>query len=248
MKKLSIKSQLIIFLVIFSLYIWALNKEAAFLRSLSLAVIAAAILESGINFFRNRQLLVTESSVITGLITGLVLSSDQVWWKLFAASFFAISSKHLLRFKGRHIFNPAAFGIFLSMILLGAETQWNGTYIWYILLPFGLYFIIKIHKFEVLAGYALAALGLFTIQALLKEGAGANIFGYFSYFYIFIMVIEPKTTPARGIGKFIFGGAVAALVFVLTELGVKFDAELAGLLLANICTPLLNKIPLGRRS
>ena len=63
-----------------------------------------------------------------------------------------------------------------------------------------------------------------------------------SYFFIFIMLIEPKTTPLRPKGKVIFGVAVAALIFILTQLGVRFDVELSSLLALNLFVPLLNKI------
>lgn len=114
---------------------------------------------------------------------------------------------------------------------------------WHILLPFGLYFISRIQKLEVLLGYGLTALGLFGIQAIMQNTPLLNIFGYLSYFYIFIMMIEPKTTPIKRRGKFIFGMGAAASIFILTESGARFDVELASLLILNLSVPLLNKMP-----
>lgn len=62
------------------------------------------------------------------------------------------------------------------------------------------------------------------------------------------MVIEPKTTPVFKRAKFIFGLGVGLLVFLFTELGVHFDAELASLLIMNLSVPLLDKIPERRRA
>jgi Na+-translocating ferredoxin:NAD+ oxidoreductase RnfD subunit len=56
------------------------------------------------------------------------------------------------------------------------------------------------------------------------------------------MIIEPKTTPVKSAGKLIFGIGVATLIFILTEAGVEFDAELCALLFLNLFVPLLNKI------
>ena len=60
--------------------------------------------------------------------------------------------------------------------------------------------------------------------------------------FIFIMVIEPKTTPVKKLGKYLFGSGIAALIFILTERGVKFDIELFSLLAMNLVVPFLNKV------
>lgn len=236
----SIKTQLIIFLCAFALYLSFKDKDAIFLLTTLIAVVSAIGVESVVLLFKNKKLSVTDSSIISGLIIGYILSSDNPWWIFLLASLLAICSKHLIHINKRHLFNPAAVGIFLAVILFGASTQWRGTYMWHILVPFGLYFIYKIRKLEVLIGYSLTALGLFGIQAVLQKISLLNIFGYLSYFYIFIMIIEPKTTPVKPQGKFIFGIGVAVLIFVLTEIGVRLDAELCALLVLNLFVPLLN--------
>lgn len=239
----SIKTQLIIFLCGFALYLSFKDKDVIFLLTTFIAVISAIGVESVILFFKNKKLSITDSSIISGLIIGYVLSSDNPWWIFLLASFLAISSKYLIQIDRKHLFNPAALGIFLTVILFGASTQWKGTYLWYILTLFGLYFISQIHKLEVVIGYGITALSLFGIQAVIQKVSLLNIFGYLNYFYIFIMMIEPKTTPIKPRGKLIFGIGVAVLIFILTEAGVRFDAELSSLLILNLFALLLNKIP-----
>lgn len=242
----SIKTQLIIYLAAVALTITIKERDFSFLGSLAIAVFAATLIEAFILYLRTKLFKITESSIITGMIIGYVLSSDEVWWKFTLAALLAISSKYLIVFKKKHIFNPAAFGIFLSTLILGAATQWNGTYIWYVFAPFGIYFAQKIKKTEIIIGYAIVSLALFGTQAVLQRVSLLNIFGYFSYFYIFIMVIEPKTTPFKSMAKYLFGAGTAALIFAFTEAGVRFDAELFSLLLMNVMVLLLNKIPLNK--
>ncbi len=235
----SVKVQLIAFLVCFALFLASVDRDMVFLTALAIAVASSLAAESLFIRFKTKNFQITESSIITGLIVGFVFSSDQPWWMIAAASLFAISSKHLLRFRNRHVFNPAAFGIFLATIFLQATTQWKGTFIWPVLLPFGAYFAWKVNKIEILVSYVAVSLGLFGIQALFQKIPVWNIFGYLSYFYIFIMVIEPMTTPVKRFGKILFGCGVAVLVFALTELGVRFDVELLGLLSMNIAAAFL---------
>lgn len=244
----SIKTQLIIFLSGFAVYLYSINKQWAFIFALCLSLAAALGVESLFLYFKNKKFQVTQSAFISGLIIGIVLSGDNRWWVIVLAAIFAITSKHLLRVNSKHIFNPAASGIFLSIILLGAFTEWRGAYLWYILAPFGTYFVYKIKKLEILAGFVLVFFTLFGIQALILEVPLTNVLGYLNYFYLFIMLIEPKTTPVKQVGKVIFGAGAAALIFVLTELGVKFDPELCSLLVLNAFTPMLNKLSQRRKA
>ncbi len=243
MKLPSLKSQLIIFLTAFALFMYIRDRDSLFLSAIFISVIASVILDTIIFALRSKKILFTESSIITGLIIGYVISSEEQWWVFILAVLFAIGSKHIIKVRQKHLFNPAAFGVFLVIILFGVSTQWQGTYLWYILLPFGLYFAQRIRRLEIIIGYGLTALCLFGIQAVIQRAPLPNIFGYLSYFYIFIMLIEPKTTPLNSKAKLIFGIGAAILIFILTEAAVKFDAELCALLVLNLFVPVLNKIP-----
>jgi len=248
MKSFSIKTKLILFLAGFAVFLSVKDRDAAFLLIMVVALISAIAADLTLSYLKDKKLSIPESSAISALIIGFVLASDNPWWITSLASLFAVSSKYLIRFNKRHVFNPAAFGIFLSIILFGANTQWKGTFLWYILLPAGLYFTYKIRKLELITGYLITALGLFGIQAVLNKVPLINIFGYLSYFYIFVMLIEPKTTPIKPLAKLTFGIGAAGLIFIFIQAQVSFDSELAALLILNFFVPLLNKIPERRKA
>jgi len=243
MKQISIKTQLIFFLVILFVFLFLKDRDLTFLFATLISLASAISLDLFLSYFKNKKFFISESSIISGLIIGFVIASDSYWWVIALTAVFAIFSKHFIFINKKHIFNPAGFGIFLSTILLGANTQWKGTYLWYILVPVGLYFVYRIRKIGLVVSYFITAIIFFCIQAVLNKTQLMGIFGYFSYFYIFIMLIEPKTTPNKTLAKIIFGASVAGLIFIFTQIGVKFDAELAALLILNIFVPLLNKIP-----
>lgn len=230
----SVKTQLILYLACFAVFLAVKDRDAVFLTSTIIAVISAIAIESLILFVKTKAFRITESSIISGLIIGYVLSSYNALWIFILASAFAISSKHFIRLNKKHLFNPAAFGIFLSVILFGADTQWKGTYLWYILLPFGLYFVYKIKKIEITSGYIVVTLMLFAIPAVLQGAPLRNIFGYLNYFYIFVMVVEPKTSPFVFTGKVLFGIVVSVISFVMYKLNLPFDADLPALLMGNL--------------
>lgn len=233
MKSLSIKTQLIIFLSIFAFYLSFADRDALFLLTTLAAVAGAMAADSVIVFFKNKKFVLTESSVISGLIIGYVLSNIYPWWIFLLASVFAICSKHLFCIREKHLFNPAAFGIILATVLLGASTQWRGAGLWYILVPAGVYFVSRIRKMEVVIGYVAVFVLLSGTQAFFQKQSLLDVLIYQNYFFIFVMLIEPKTTPVTRKGKVVFGAAVAILVFILTVSRVKFEAELLSLLAVN---------------
>lgn len=241
MKLKSIKVQLSIFLLSFALYLSFIGKDVLFLLSLGISLIAAIAADFFITALKTKKFIITESSIVSGLIIGYVLSSNQAWWIITLASIFAITSKHLISFKARHIFNPAGFGVLIAVFLLGASTEWKGAYLWYIIIPFGFYFVSRIRKLEIAAGYFIVSFILFGTQAIIQGTHVLNVLGYLNYFFIFIMLIEPMTTPVKLSGKVFFGAGTGALIFVLYLVGVK-EAELTALLCFNLFTPLLNKI------
>lgn len=231
----SVKTQLILYLACFAVFLTVKDKDTVFLTSIIIAVISAIAIESLMLFIKTKAFRITESSIISGLIIGYVLSGDNAPWIFILASASSILSKHFMRFNKRHLFNPAAFGIFLSIILFGADTEWKGTYLWYIFLPFGLYFVYKIRKIEIISSYIVVSLALFAVPAVLQGASPLRyIFGYLSYFYIFVMVVEPKTSPSGFVGKVLFGIVLSVISFVMYRVNLPFDVDLPALLMGNL--------------
>lgn len=240
---MNIKYQLAVFLSLFAAFVAIKDHDLLFIANTVIAVLTAVVVEMVVIYIKRRSFKIHDSAIVSGLIVGFVLADSNRWWLFCIAATVAILSKHLLRIQQKHIFNPAALGIFLSAIIFGCQLQWHGTFLWYILLPAGIYFSYKIRRLEILASYGIVSLGLFGVQALINHINLLTIFGYFSYFYIFIMIIEPKTTPFKMVGKLIFGAGIAIAIFVLYQFNLNFDIELAVLLGFNLLQPWLNKLP-----
>ncbi len=111
--------------------------QTAFGFSLSIAQILVAIgtcalLEIGIAFFRQHVLMWPASALLTGNGVAFILRVPGTrhgdWWRLHGVWIFAATaavsllSKHLIRWRGRHIFNPSNFGLVLCFLILG-ETR-----------------------------------------------------------------------------------------------------------------------------
>ena len=242
----SLKVQLSVFLFLFAGYLAVTDKDYFFLLSITVAIAATVFTDSLFCYFKNKKITVTESSIVSGLIIGFVLSPDTGLWLPAVAGIIAIFSKHILRWRKNHFLNPAAFGVLFSLFIFGfwfdTGTQWNGTYLWYFLVPAGIYFSYKMRKLEIIAGYYIVYFCCFGIQAFLQEMPISTIAMFANYFFILIMLVEPKTSPYTRWGKIIYGASAAVIVFVLYFIGFKYDADLAALMICNAGSPLLNKL------
>ena len=109
--------------------------QTAFGFQLSIAqilvsLLTCAVLEFAITFRRQHVIMWPASALLTGNGVAFVLRvpgtehgnwwSMQGWWIFAGTAAVAILSKHLIRFRGRHVFNPSNIGLVLCFLLLGS--------------------------------------------------------------------------------------------------------------------------------
>jgi len=239
----SVKVQINLFLALFALFLYLKEPRLALLTGFFWAIFFCVLIEGMILLAKVKKFQITDSALTSGLIIGHVLSSESPWWLFLTVATLTVGLKRILKFRGKNLFNPAALGIFLAALFLKGNTEWKGAYEWLILLPAGFYIVNKIKKTELVLGYFGMSLLLFIPQALIQGASIIDIPGYFNFFFIFIMLIEPKTTPGVFWPKIVFGAGVALLGFLLTEWGFRYEPELFALLVLNALVPFLNKIP-----
>src|ERR1044071_135701 len=108
--------------------------QVAFDFRLSIAQIlvslgVAGVLEFGITLWRNRVLMWPASALLTGNGVAFILrvpgTQHGDWWSLHGGWIFAATaavsllSQHLIRWRGRPLFNPSNFGLVLCFLVLG---------------------------------------------------------------------------------------------------------------------------------
>ena len=163
-----------------------------------------------------------ESVYITAFILALIASPVAandvagIGFLIFI-SIWATASKYLFAIGKRHLFNPAAFGVALSALLIGREaTWWVGGNL--ALLPFvlagGFMVVRKIQRTDLVAAFAAA---LF-VTAAATAGAGnqltaidQTILHSAFFFFAFVMLTEPLTTPPNRPLRIAYGAIVGFL-------------------------------------
>ena len=194
------------------------------------AVLTASVLDVAIKMlWLKRKLTIPLSAIITGLIIGSV-SVNAPPAGVFIAAVLAILSKFFIRFKGSHIFNPALFGVVITQIFSPAahgpvahgssqviEGFGPGGFIVNIwLVPLLLLASWRARKLWISIPYLFATALFFNFTGLssLNSLNIRDIFKFLEilpYYYAFIMVSEPKTTPYFKKEQVIFGIGIATL-------------------------------------
>lgn len=215
------------------------------LTTVATSIGTALILDSFISrvVWKNNKHTFPDGALLTGLIIGIVLSPATS----FAVSAFtaavAILSKHVITYQKKPILNPAAFGLWLSVILFSSNQSWWGGMS---LLPWWTLFLVvvggylvtsRVQKFPqvfaFLAAYGLIYLILGFIG--LTDASSAFMTPYLNavLFLAFFMLTDPPTSPAKNRDQIIFGILCAVVSCVDFYLFNSLSYLLTGLLCAN---------------
>lgn len=228
------KKNLLILLLSILFLIKAPQEGIRFVLWVSGGVVIAAGCDILINRLFLHQRLIPKSAVISGFIVSGILDYHQSYFYLVVFSLLAIVSKHIIRFKKQHIFNPANFSLFAAS-LFRIPLTWNIESNIYIIIALGMYIAYSIKKMPHIIGFLVFFIGLFTAQ-------GMNPILLISWFFLFIMLIEPKTSGFGKLRGFVFGSVAGMASFLIYKFLPQYDFFVGSLFIANLFNPLLEKI------
>lgn len=179
------------------------------------------------------------SALVTGLLLALIASPRSPWYLVGGIAVLAISAKYLLRFRGRHIFNPAGFGLVSAGFLVGPTASWWGVYgspwtPWLLAVGMGL----GLWRLRRLSISVLFFSGYFLVLTLLHQSlvtATRLVFDPTVLLFGLVMVPEPMTSPVRAPWLWIYEFAlIGSLVIQLVFKIALPDVLLGSLLIANL--------------
>jgi hypothetical protein len=191
---------------------------------------------------------------ITCLSLTLLLRTDSpVWAALAAVS--AMASKFVLRWNGRHFFNPANLGI--AAVLLVTDAAWvsagqwgNAAVFGFAVLCLGSIVVTRAVRADVTAAFLTAYAAMMFARALwlgdplvipvhhLQNGA-LLIFAFF-------MISDPKTTPCSRAGRLLFAVLVAAGAMYVHFVLFRPNGLIWSLICCAPLVPLIDRLQPGR--
>ena len=195
------------------------------------------------------------SPVITSLSLTLLLRADSVTWFVVAAVI-AIGSKFLIRFRDKHVFNPANVGIVFVILLSDhawiSSGQWGSAAIGaFAFCCLGFLVLTRARRAETTLAF-LAAFAIFVFARAtwlgdpyaiplhqLKNGA--------LLLFAFFMISDPKTSPDSKTGRIAYGTLVAGVTYVIQFIFFIPGAPVLALILCAPIVPLIDLLLAGRR-
>ncbi|HYE65085.1 MAG TPA: hypothetical protein VD966_05855 [Pyrinomonadaceae bacterium] len=190
----------------------------------ALAIIASILMEMVLGRIFAGKWPHLASAYITGISVGILIRSP-AFWPYALCSMISITSKYVLRVKGRHIWNPSNFGICV-MLFLAYETvaslsiQW-GNNLWPMLVIWilGSVIIWRLKRFHITATYVAAFIIFSFLRSWITghpwQAEIAPITGPMYQLFIFFMITDPKTTVHSKVGQCGVALMVAVVEMVL---------------------------------
>jgi len=193
---------------------------------------AAVLLDMALHALlrRGQPPLFPFSALITGLGLSILLNYAHGLVLALVPVVFAIASKYLFTYRGRHVYNPALFGVVASLILgqgLLSESpayQWGGSaaILAFVITLALMLFVLPVRRTALILaflGFYMAALAVrawlmrwhMPIETWFMGALTSPAFFLFTFF----MITDPRTSPDSRRGQVLLAAGVVAIDFVL---------------------------------
>jgi Na+-transporting NADH:ubiquinone oxidoreductase subunit NqrB len=190
------------------------------------------------------------SAVITCFGLSLLLRADSLWVHPLAAVL-AISSKFVLRVRGKHVYNPANVGVILALSFLpGAWVspgQWGQAVAlagWFVVL--GGTVAWRAHRSDVAWAFLGAWFALLALRIAVLGQAWGLLAHQFAngalLLFAFFMISDPMTIPDRRGTRIAYACLVAAVAFTWQFALFRTNALLWALFLCSPLVPLIDRV------
>jgi Na+-transporting NADH:ubiquinone oxidoreductase subunit NqrB len=206
--------------------------------------------------WKQKSLDALKSAMITALGLTLLLRSGDIWVYA-AAGFVAITSKFFIRYRGKHIFNPANLALVVFVLLLKqawvSPGQWGSSaMLVYFIGAAGIMVLFRAARVDT----AFSFLGvLFLLEAgrnCLYLGWPADyLFHRFSngslLLFSFFMITDPMTTPDDRKARMLWAACIALITFLLGNFMYLQNAPVPALFIMSLATPLFDQVRRAER-
>lgn len=225
------------------------------LMNIVLALTSAILFDLLFLKIRKKTFFFPHAAVVSALIIALLSAPTLPMYEVILSAGIAMFFKNFVKITSRHVFNPAAIGLFITSLLFGHIVSWWGVS-WqqiktddlFVLISFivlllpGLVSVVRMKRWRIpltflLVYVLLNALILSNFDILASRFLILNsLLDPTTLFFSLVMLPEPMTTPNKPWRQVIFGLCIAILCIVLSNqiFGFIPDVLIGALLIGNI--------------
>ncbi|MDE3211913.1 MAG: RnfABCDGE type electron transport complex subunit D [Bacteroidota bacterium] len=193
------------------------------------------------------------SAYISGISVGILIRSTMVWPYIITAAL-SIMSKYVLRYKGKHLWNPSNFGVSWMLFMApldvaGLSIQWGSNFtamavIW----ALGLVIVYQAKRFHVTLTYVISFVVLAYVRSLIVGDTFlaevSPLTGPMYQLFVLFMMTDPPTSVSTRKGRILVAFLIALVEFFL-RLGSFIYAPFYALFLVG---PLAKYIDMRRQA
>ena len=220
------------------------------------AILAVALLtQYGCTQFWRLPAFDPRSALISGLSLCLMLRTNSIGLAL-TATIITIASKFVLRFNGKHIFNPTNFGIVAMMLLTGqvwvSPGQWgNVAFFAFLMACLGGLVVNRAARSDVTYAFIAFYMALvFGRSIWLGEPLAIPLHRLQNgalLLFTFFMISDPRTTPSSRAGRILFAMLVACGAWYVQFRLFRTNGLLWSLATFSMTVPLIDWLLPGTR-
>ena len=196
-----------------------------------------------------------KSALISGLSLCLLLRTNELAMAV-AAAVVAIASKFVMRWRGKHVFNPTNIALVATMLLTPnvwvSPGQWgNVAFFGFLMACVGGLVVNRSSRSDVTFAFIGSYLGILLLRGAWLGQPWANPLhglrnGAFLLFSFF-MISDPRTTPDSRPGRILFAFLVAAGAAFVQFVLYRTNGLLWSLALFSLAVPVIDRLLPGSR-
>jgi hypothetical protein len=228
------------------------------------SILTCAVIELAVTFRQKRMIIWPASAMLTGNGIAFIMripgTQHGDWWSFrgvwiyVATGAVAMASKYLIKFRGKHVFNPSNFALVLTFAILGSTRVEPLQFWWgplspallivllvivtgalFVLTRVGMLAVAVIFWFTFAAALGVLALSGHAFTANWHLGPVAN--GYFwkvlvfspeVFIFLWFMITDPRTAPETARGRRIYSVAIGLLgALLIAPMASEYWAKVA---------------------
>ena len=246
------------------------------------AILTTFILGVAIAFRSSKAFIWPASAMLTGSGVALILRVPDTppddhwtfhkWWVFAAIAAVSLATKHLIQYRGAHLFNPSNVGLVAAFLILGSQRVepldfWWAPFEGWMIVAYAVILVgglLITRRLRLLSmamtfwvtlalGVGLLAASGHCITARWAFGPVCDsefwrviVFSPEVLIFLFFMITDPKTVPAGRVGRVVFGFLVAVLgTLLMAPQTTEFATKVAllgALVIVCACRPLLDRV------
>jgi Na+-translocating ferredoxin:NAD+ oxidoreductase RnfD subunit len=191
-------------------------------------------------------------SVLISAMSLCLLLKTNHWSVSLLASFLTVASKYLFQWNHKHIFNPSAFGIVITLLITNdawlSPSQWgSNAVIFFGAVTLGTIVVTRVQKLDVSLAFLLTYVGLLYWRQVYVLGWPLDYFIHSVstgslLLFTFFMISDPRTSPNHPVARILWAVIIASIAFYLAAFKWKYNTMIVVLVATAPMVPVLDKI------